>query len=159
MATYIHLTEDGPSATADAHLEDTETVFWSNLEGGLSLLAVNLPSLWAIIGKMSSPASQLVASIRSALSLRSFGSGSHHSSNSRTRKATRGAIGGGGVVDGANKHSDESQVRIHETIEGQSTEWHRLRQIDSQETDVNAPRVSNGTDYDAERADNHSSMV
>lgn len=107
MATYIHLTEGGPSATADAHLEDTDTVFWSNLEGGLSLLAVNLLSLWAIIGNMSSPAPQWIASIRSALSLRSLGNGSHPSSS-----RNRGAVGDGADVNGANQYADESQLRI-----------------------------------------------
>ena len=54
-------------------MEDTETIFWSNLEAGLSLLAVNLPSLWAYVNKPS-PES-IINSIRSAISLRSFRSG------------------------------------------------------------------------------------
>ena len=133
-------------------MEDTETVFWSNLEGGLCLLAVNLPSLWAIFGTVSSPASQLVASIRSALSLRSLGIGSNHSSSSKSR----GAIGGEGAVHGAIGYADDSQVRIHETVKVQSGEWHRLGEIESRETGADAPRLSDGTEIDAT---NHDSMV
>lgn len=99
---------------------------------------------------MSSPASQLVASIRSALSLRSIGSGSHHSSRSRTR---------GGVVNVADGHADDSQVRIHATTTGQRSEWHRLGESDSQKTSADAPRVSDETDYDAKSANGHGSMV
>ena len=121
----------------------------------MSLIAVNLPSLWAIVGNLSVPASQLVASIRSALSLRSFGSGSHHSSSSRIR----GALGGGGGVSGANEFATDSQVRIREPSQEQSGEWHRLGQIKSVETDVNTSRISDGTDSDAKRADKYDSAV
>ena len=97
----------------------------------------------------------MVASIRSALSLRSLGIGSNHSSNSKSR----GAVGGEGVVNGANGYADESQVRIHETMKGQSGEWHHLREIESRETGVDGPRVSDGTEIDATRIRNHDSMV
>ena len=54
-------------------MEDTESIFWSNIEAGLSLLAVNLPSLWAYVNKVSPE--RIIASIRSAISLRSLRSG------------------------------------------------------------------------------------
>ncbi|CAF9908320.1 MAG: hypothetical protein ALECFALPRED_004379 [Alectoria fallacina] len=148
MASYIHLTKDGPSPTADGHLEDTETVFWSILECGLCLLAVNLPSLSAMVGHVSSPASRLLASIRSALSLHSNGSDSHRSSRSRS--------GGAGAAHG---YAADSRVRIHETTKGRSSKWHRLREIDSREAGADAPRVSNGTDYNGKGADHRGSMV
>ncbi|CAF9914560.1 hypothetical protein IMSHALPRED_001943 [Imshaugia aleurites] len=155
MGTYIRITENGPSATADGHLEDTETVFWSNLECGLCLLAVNLPSLWAIVGKMSTPASQLVASIRSAISLRSLGSGSHRSSRSKTRRPA----GDGIIPDGSDRYADDSRVRIHETVKGQNDEWHRLGAIDSRETGTDAPRVSDGVENYVQTARDHDSVV
>ncbi|CAD6577598.1 MAG: hypothetical protein ASARMPREDX12_008414 [Alectoria sarmentosa] len=155
MATCIRLSNAGPSATADTHLEDTETVFWSILEGGLCLLAVNFPSLWPMIGKVSSPASRLLVTIRSALSLRSNGISSHDSSRSKTR----GAGGGGGIVGAARGYADDSRVRIHETTKGRSNEWHRLREIDSREAGAEGPRVSDERDYDAKRANGHESMV
>ena len=133
---------------------DTQTVFWSNLEGGLSLLAVNLPSLSAIVGKLSAPASQLVASIRSAISLRSVGSGSHRSSRSRRR----GVVGGGG---GPAEYVDGSQVQIREAMKGQeSSEWHRLGEIDSRETAADdGARDSEGAENNAERAARRVGMV
>ena len=139
-----HSSTKGLNPNHDDPVEDTETVFWSNLEGGLSLLAVNLPSLWAIVSNVSSPVSQMIASIRSALSLRSLGRNSHHSPR------------GGGGVDGVNAYTDDSRVRIHEPREGQSDEWHRLDPINSL---GDAPRVSDGTDYDAKRADHHDGIV
>lgn len=132
-------------------VEDTETVFWSNLEGGLSLLAVNLPSLWAIVGTISAPASQLVASIRSALSLRSLGGDSNRSS--------RRAVAGQGGVDGANASAHDSQVRIHETGEGQGCEWHGMGQLGGRETEVDVSGDSDGAEYSAKRADYQYGMV
>lgn len=128
-------------------VEDTETVFWSVLEGGLCLLAVNLPSLSAIVRPISSRTSQMVASIRSALSLRSLGSGSHHSSHSKIQ-----AVGdaSGGVSDGADRSADNSQVRIHGLMRRRSAEWHHLREIDSFET---------GADYESKSTRNHDDMV
>ena len=89
----------------------------------------------------------MIASIRSALSLRSFRSSSHHSP------------GGGGGVNGVNTYTDDSQVRIHEPSEEQNDEWHCLDQINSPRTKVNGPRVSDETDYNAKRVNNHDSMV
>lgn len=56
-------------------------------------------------------------------------------------------------------YADDSQVRIHETIEGQSGEWHGLGHLDSEETDVNASRDSDGMEYNAKRADDHNGIV
>ena len=102
-----------------------------------------------------SSASQCIASIRSALSLHSRSGGSHQSLRSRAR----GAIGGGGTVDGTNKDVNDSQVQIHETIKGQGHEWHRLEEIEAHETGVDALHVSDGVDYDAKSADYRNSIV
>lgn len=107
------------------------------------------------MGNMRSPASQWIASIRSALSLRSLGGGSHHSSPSRAR----GAIGAGGTVDGASRYVNDSQIQIHETVKGQSHEWHRLGEIDTHETGVDALPVSDGMDHDDKNADYRNSIV
>ena len=56
-------------------------------------------------------------------------------------------------------YADDSRVRIHETIEGQSGEWHGLGHLDSEETDVNASRDSDGAEYNAKRADDHNGIV
>ena len=65
-------------------MEDKESVFCSKLEAGLSLLAVNLPSLWAYANKVSPE--RIVASIRSAILLRSLRSGdTSRASRSHTR--------------------------------------------------------------------------
>ena len=89
----------------------------------------------------------MIASIRSALSLRSFRSNSPHSRS------------GGGGVNGVNTYTDDSQVRIHESSEGQSDEWHRLDQINSLGTEVDTPHVSDGMDYKAKKGSNYNSMV
>lgn len=108
----------------------------------MSLLAVNLPSLWAIFGRMSTPASKLVASIRSALSLRSLGSdGGHHSMH-------RGVEAGGSQIniihDAASGGPD--------SIKGQSKGWHQLREMDDSRThDVDSAWVPSGTGYDNQR--------
>ena len=74
----------GPLFLTAFAVEDTESVFWSSLEAGLSLLAVNLPSLWAYVNK-ASPES-IIASIRSIISLRSLRSdGSSNPSRSHLR--------------------------------------------------------------------------
>ena len=161
---------DGPSPTADGHrkssyprrpiyrlapltpiiakiVEDTETVFWSILEGGLCLLAVNLPSLTALVRPVSSRTSQMVASIRSALSLRSLGSGSHNSSRSKIQVVGDAS---GGVCDGADRSADSSQVQIRGIKRSRSGEWHHLREIDSLET---------GAGYESKSAKGHNDMV
>ncbi|MCJ1382385.1 hypothetical protein MMC17_005498 [Xylographa soralifera] len=70
MVSYLQITANGISAAADFRLEDTEAVFWSNLEAGLSLLAINLPSLWVYISKISPE--RILASLRSMISLTSL---------------------------------------------------------------------------------------
>ena len=70
--------------------EDTENLLCSILKGGLCLLAIKLPSLWAIICNVRSPTLQWIASIRRARPLRPLGSDSHRSSS----LGARGAIGG-----------------------------------------------------------------
>ena len=65
-------------------VEDTESVFWSNLEAGLSLLAVNLPSLWTIAKTTCSKRILTsLGSLKSLIFLRS--SHTSHASQSHTR--------------------------------------------------------------------------
>jgi hypothetical protein len=67
----------------------TKGLYFSMLEAGMSLVAVNLPSLWFLFSQraLASP----LRSIRSALSLRSFASSkrSDHASRSVTPRATK----------------------------------------------------------------------
>ena len=66
-------------------MEDTQQVYWSNLEIGICLLAVNLPSLWAYVTKISPEA--VLNSIRSAVSLQSLGSNRSRRSEARIEGA------------------------------------------------------------------------
>ncbi len=50
-------------------------------------------------------------------------------------------------------------MRIHDPVKGQGSEWYHLREIQSQETGVDDPRVSDGTGYVARRSDQHDSIV
>ncbi|CAG8979098.1 hypothetical protein HYALB_00000229 [Hymenoscyphus albidus] len=70
------------TAAPDIQLQDSEAVWFSMLETGFALIAVNLPSLWGLISQFS-PES-IIRSVRSLISLRSNLS-SHHS--------TRGGVG------------------------------------------------------------------
>lgn len=155
MSQYIRLTEYGPDPNADGHLEDTGTVFWSNLECGLCLLAVNLPSLSAIFGNTSFHISQLVASLRSAISLRSTGSDSHHSSRSRTR----GAVGGEGTILSVDSHAVNSQVRLHGPTKGQGGDWYRLGELESRDSGADVPRAGDSMDYHRKSDDKCGNMV
>lgn len=65
-------------------VEDAESVYWSNLEAGLGLLAVNLPTLWGYVRNVS--VRSLVASVRSIISLDTLRS----NQGSRTRRADVG---------------------------------------------------------------------
>ena len=87
-------------------MEDTENIFWSNLEAGLSLLAVNLPSLWAIA--TSASATRLLAGLRSLIRLRS--------------QVSPSRIPDGGTAP----DPDNSQVRIPEICKESSEEWHKM---------------------------------
>lgn len=49
---------------------DTLEIYWSLIEAGLCLLAVNLPSLWFYVGKTSPE--RMIAGVRSVISLASF---------------------------------------------------------------------------------------
>ena len=97
---------------------DTETIFWSNFEGGLCLIAVNLPSLNALRGDLSAPAEQFVTELRTKLSL--------HSLNSAERE--RGPATGGVVVV-----NNDSQVPIREMGRAEAYEWYRLRELNSRD--------------------------
>jgi len=71
----------------DIQMADTQAIWFSMLETGFTLIAVNLPSLWSIVSKVS-PES-IVRSVRSILSLTSLRSeGSQGGNNARpyTRK-------------------------------------------------------------------------
>ncbi|KAF4628542.1 hypothetical protein G7Y89_g9609 [Cudoniella acicularis] len=64
----------------DIQLADTQAVWFSMLEIGFSIIAVNLPSLWSIISKVF-PES-IIRSVRRIISLRSLQSNNSHSSRS-----------------------------------------------------------------------------
>ena len=92
-------------------VEDTESVFWSNLEAGLSLLAVNLPSLWAYVNK-ASPES-IIASIRSIITLHSLRSnGSSNRSRSHVRLPDRDTSGPPSIMR-AGAHPMQRPVESH----------------------------------------------
>ena len=80
MVNIVYTHNHAHKRTADPRLEDTQLLFWSMLEGGLALIAVNLPSIWGLFTKISPEA--VLRSVRSAVSLGSRGSGD--SKNSRS---------------------------------------------------------------------------
>ncbi|KAL8830371.1 MAG: hypothetical protein Q9191_001481 [Dirinaria sp. TL-2023a] len=94
--------------------EDTKSIFWSNLEAGLSLLAVNLPSLWTIIS--SSSATRFLASLRSLVTFSSHGS--------HSRILERGTAPG---------DTDDSRIRISDTDKSSSKEWHEMHYVQNSE--------------------------
>ena len=100
-------------------MQDTESIFWSNLEAGLSLLAVNLPSLWAYVSKASPEG--IIASIRSAISLHLLHSnGNSNPSRSHIRLLDRDlGVPTSGVHTGicADQHGIESHAMYD--VEGQ----------------------------------------
>lgn len=100
-------------------------VFWSMLEAGVSLLAVNLPSLWAYRTHFPSPDS-LIASIRSVISLRTFGSDHSRGSNSNTR----GMHPLSGDVQSQNSTSSKSQ--FVERFPGQNSETYAMYDVEGQ---------------------------
>ena len=100
-------------------MEDTESIFWSNLEAGLSLLAVNLPSLWAYVSKASPEG--IIASIRSIISLHSLRSnGSSNPSRSHIRLPDRDpSIPTSGVHTGIPPDQHGIEVHAMHDVEGQ----------------------------------------
>ena len=80
MVIIIYTVNHARERTADPRLEDTQVLFWPMLEGGLALIAVNLPSIWGLFTRVSPEA--VLRSVRSMVSLGSRGSGD--SKNSRT---------------------------------------------------------------------------
>lgn len=125
-------------------VEDTQTVFWSNLEGGLSLLAVNLPSLWPLFsGRIASPLSGLVASTRSILSLHSIRGHSHRGSQEKES---------GNVFYGSRGIAGDSRLRMNKMVPRSADgDWYRLQDLESQQKVTNFSRTSESTGSDEER--------
>ena len=73
MVNIIYTVNHARDRTADPRLDDTQLLFWSVLEGGLALIAVNLPSIWGLFTGISPEA--ILRSVRGLVSLRSWGSG------------------------------------------------------------------------------------
>lgn len=73
MVNLVYTINHARESTADPRLEDTKVLFWSMLEGGLGLIAINLPSIWGLFTKISPDA--VLRSVRSMVSLRSRSSG------------------------------------------------------------------------------------
>ena len=91
-------------------VEDTGGIFWSNLEAGLSLLAVNLPSLWAYVNKATPEG--IIASIRSIISLHSLRSnGSSNRSRSHIRIPHTDSRAPSGVHTGVDP--DQQGIEFH----------------------------------------------
>ncbi|KAF4628103.1 hypothetical protein G7Y89_g10045 [Cudoniella acicularis] len=71
LVVIINLDKATFSQTApDLQLADTQAIWFSMLETGFTIIAVNLPSLWSMIAKLS-PES-IIRSVRSIISLRSL---------------------------------------------------------------------------------------
>lgn len=84
--TYNHARE----RTADPRLEDTQVVFWSMLEGGLALIAVNLPSVWGLFTRISPEA--VLRSVRSMVSIGSRSSGDSKKSRTSYRQTKKSPL-------------------------------------------------------------------
>ncbi|KAF4633306.1 hypothetical protein G7Y89_g4814 [Cudoniella acicularis] len=124
MVFYIEIELNILSPTVDYRLVDTLQVYWSIFEAGLSLLAVNLPSLWVYCTKVL-PTS-VVASIRSAFSMVSLGSNNSRNRNTQSKTA-----------DGTSLQSALSQagfVRIE-------NESHAMHDIEAQHEAIPPPGV------------------
>ncbi|KUJ07459.1 uncharacterized protein LY89DRAFT_742692 [Mollisia scopiformis] len=69
MAKFYKLAnaDEAVKLTADPRVSDTESVYWSMLESGLTLIAVILPSTWRLMTKTASKA--ILRSLRSLVSL------------------------------------------------------------------------------------------
>lgn len=80
---------------------DTLQVYWSVVEAGISILAVNLPSIWLYLFRALPE--QLVASIRSVISLASIRTSGSGGSRSQTRLPSRSQ---------PSVHSGSSQVKF-----------------------------------------------
>ena len=100
-------------------MEDTESIFWSNLEAGLSLVAVNLPSLWAYVNKASPE--RIIASIRSIISLHSLRSnGSSNPSRSHIRLPDREpTVPASGMHTGIFPDLHGTETHVMHDLEGQ----------------------------------------
>ena len=86
MVNLVYTINGARERTADPRLEDTKVLFWSMLEGGLGLIAVNLPSIWGLYSKISPDA--VLRSVRSMVSLRSRSSGGSKTSTTPYKHAT-----------------------------------------------------------------------
>lgn len=69
LASSIEIFFAGPNAIIDPRLVNTKQLYLSVLENGLSLIAVNLPSLWCLFTRYQ--LESVLRSVRSILSLRS----------------------------------------------------------------------------------------
>ena len=104
LVVYVQLDQAATHGKiVDTQLADTKAAFLSIMEGGLSLIAVNLPTLY-FLRKHAHP-SKVLQSIRSALSLHSEASSEKGSGkDSVTRKDS---------VDTRSQYSDKSLVHGH----------------------------------------------
>lgn len=93
-------------------VEDTESIFWSNLEAGLGFIAINLPPLWAYTTRFS--AEGALRSARSLVSLHSFSRSpkGSRSSRSNSHNVDRGVpfAGHGSQVEIVASAKEESHI-------------------------------------------------
>jgi len=114
------------SPNADFHLADSLQVFWSMLEAGVSLLAINLPSLWRYKSHISPDS--LIRSIRSAISLRSSASNHSRGSNSNTNISGMQPLPG----DGQSLHSSAAKAQFVPRVPGQNSETYATYDTEAQ---------------------------
>lgn len=98
---------------------DTLEVYWSMLEAGVGLMAVNLPSLWAYVNKISPE--RVLASIRSVISLSSLRS----TGTSRSHTGTTGHQ----QLDGESIASKSSR---RDFLRAENVEAHAMHDVESQ---------------------------
>jgi len=119
----------GLSPSSDVRLQDSLQVFWSMLEAGMSLLAINLPSLWAYHTHIAPEG--VIASIRSVISLHSLRSLRSNGSKSRTNTNAKGMQPLPG--DSNSLHSESSMANFVSKISpADQTEAYAMYDVEAQ---------------------------
>ena len=112
LATYVRLSNEAKEGkVVDYQLADTQGIYLSVLEAGLSIIAVNLPTLF-FLRKHANP-SKVLQSVRSVMSLRSV-----------TSKVSKASQNGGHSSD--NKGDTRSSVSVRSLVpqQQQNNQWH-----------------------------------
>ena len=108
---------------------NTKQLYWTVLENGLSLIAVNLPSLWCLVNKV-----QLESVLRSVRSMLSLHSSKSATSIGRPRSHVR-------LPSLSKQESPTDSSQSHTAyLEAQSTETYALRGIKEADFEDRMPR-------------------